>query len=273
MRNAFAAVLDGLRFRPSVWLVCGLGWVLYGAFSARGIPYIIYHVGDTSYRQQLLDGVLPGALPGSLVAPYPLFGAIFMVALGGLVVGNEYRWGTIGTLLVQRPSRTALLLAQAAALAIVTLATALLYSVVNGLAAVAIAQAEGASLTMPGALPLLAALGGAWLIAFVYAMIGMFAAHLFRSAIAAIVTALVLVVGIENTVGLLAGFAPGLRVMQYLLPGPSGGAIASALGAPEGTPGLVAIAPVGAAIAVLLVWAMLCITGSATVLRNRDITA
>lgn len=273
MRDATAAVLYGLRHRPGVWLVCGLGWILYGTFSAKGIPLIVYLAGDASFRDQLLPALLPAALPATILGAYPLFGAIFMVTLGGLVIGNEYRWGTVGTLLVQRPSRTTLAAGQAAALGVVTLVTTLGYAVANAVTAVVIAEAVGASTALPAPLPMLGALAGSWLIAFVYAMIGAFVAHLFRSAIAAVGAAIVLVIVLENVVGLLAGFVPAMWAVQYVLPGPSGGALASVLGAPEGTPGLVAVAPAGVAIVVLLAWATLCVAGSVRLLRARDVTA
>jgi len=78
----------------------------------------------------------------------------------------------------------------------------------------------------------------------------------------------------ENVVGLLAGLVPALRVVRYLLPGPSGGALAVALWASGSTPG-VAVAPAWAAVTVLVGWAVLGVWGSvrccdgATSPRNR----
>ncbi|WP_300009585.1 hypothetical protein [Pseudonocardia sp.] len=272
MTDAIRAVLFGMRYRPGVWLVCGLGWIVYGTFSAKIVPLIIYLTGDPSFRDQLLPTLLPDAIPATVLGAYPLFGAIFMVALGGLVIGNEYRWGTIGTLLVQRASRTEVALSQAAALGVVTFVTSVGYAVVNTVVSLVIAAALGASTALPAALPLLGAVAGSWLIAFVYAMIGGAVAHLFRSAIAAVGAAIVLVIVVENVLGLLAGFLPGVRWVQAILPGPSGGALAAAAGAPAGTPGLVAVAPVGVGIAVLLGWIVVCVGCSVALVRIRDVT-
>lgn len=96
MSDTIRGVLYGMRLRPGVWLVCVLGWIVYGTFSAKVVPLIIDLAGDPSYRDLLLPGLLPAATPGTVLGAYPLFGAVFMVALGGLVVGNEYRWGTVG---------------------------------------------------------------------------------------------------------------------------------------------------------------------------------
>lgn len=271
MSAALRGVLYGMRYRPGVWVVCGLGWIVYGTFNAKIVPLIIHLTGDPSYRDLLLPGLLPAATPATVLGAYPLFGAVFMVALGGLVVGNEYRWGTVGTLLVQGPSRAQVALAQAAALGIVTLLTAVGYAVVNVVVSLVLAAALGASTALPPALPFLGAVAGSWLIASVYALIGAVAAHLFRSATAAIGAAVVLVIVVENVLGLLAGFLPVLRWVQAVLPGPSGGALAFAAGAPSGTPGLVAVAPVGMGIAVLVGWIVVCLGCCVGLVRNRDV--
>lgn len=78
---------------------------------------------------------------------------------------------------------------------------------------------------------------------------------------------------LENVVGLLAALVPALRVVRYLLPGPSGGALAVALWASGSTPGVVAVAPAWAAVTVLVGWAVLGVWGSVTVLRRCDVTA
>ncbi len=268
MNAALRGVLFGMRYRPGVWLVCGLGWIVYGTFSAKVVPLIIHLTGDPSYRDLLLPGLLPAATPGAVLGAYPLFGAVFMVALGGLVVGNEYRWGTFRTLLVQGPSRAEVALAQAAVLGIVAFVTAVGYAVVNVVVAAGIAAALGASTALPPALPLLGAVVGSWLIASVYALIGAVAAHLFRGPMASIGAAIVLVIVVENALGLLSGLLPAVRWVQAVLPGPSGGALAVEAG--SDTPGLVAVAPVGAGIAVLLGWIAVCLAGCVALVRYRD---
>ncbi len=271
MTAAVRGVLYGMRYRPAVLLVCGLGWIVYGTFNAKVVPLIIHLTGDPSYRDLLLPGLLPAAAPASVLGAYPLFGAIFMVLLGGLVVGNEYRWGTVGTLLVQGPSRAEVALAQAAALAVVTLLTTVGYAVGNVVVSLVIATSLGTSTELPPALPLLGAVAGSWLIATVYALIGAAAAHLFRSAITGVGAAVVLVIVVENMLGLLAGFLPAIRWVQAVLPGPSGGALATAAGAAPGTPGLVAVTPVGVGITVLVGWVVVCVAGSVALVRTRDV--
>ncbi|MEK8104812.1 hypothetical protein NKG94_05710 [Micromonospora sp. M12] len=95
------------RKRPAVWTVT-LTWVALALVFGVGVPYLVHLAlaGDPKQADDaasLLDAVLPGQLVPTGIGLFPLFGGAIVVILGAVVVGNEYRWGTLNLIFTQRP--------------------------------------------------------------------------------------------------------------------------------------------------------------------------
>ena len=60
-------------------------------------------------RRQLLASTLPDQLVANMLGGFPVFAGALALVFGALVFGSEYGWGTVKTLLTQRPGRGAVL--------------------------------------------------------------------------------------------------------------------------------------------------------------------
>ncbi|MCO1656620.1 ABC transporter permease subunit [Pseudonocardia humida] len=271
-----AVHLGAMLRRRATWWACG-AWVVAGPFFGLVVLYLVVSLGGIPEpaASQVLAGLLPPALPGTVASGYVPYAAPYLLVLGAVLVGNEYRWGTVAVLLVQRPGRARLVLAQALALVVVVGAAVLAeYAVAAGVSAT-IAALEGAGATGPPGGALLASLAACWLAGSVFALVGVLLAHALRSPAGAIGVGLVWVLVVETAVRGLLAVLPGVGWVQDLLLGPAVGTLAVALGAPA-VDASFGVGPGGdpvAAVAVLLGWAVLAVGLSALLVRRRDVPA
>lgn len=279
MIASIRAALYADRKRPAVWSVGGTWLVLALAFGL-GIPYLVYRtlLGDPAQAeaaQELLAAVLPGQLVTTGIGLFPLFGGAIVVILGALVIGNEYRWGTLHLIFTQRPRRTQVVGGQAVALVLIALGLVVATFAAMAAATALLAAVEGRPVSWPGAGALLRAVGAAWLICAAHASLGFFLAVLFRSSATAIAVGLVWTLVIENAVSGLALVLAPFEVVQKLLLAPSSGALAGALGARSqfegGTPGVVEAANGWLPAGVLAAYLVLTIGGTLWVTGRRDV--
>src|SRR5256712_9922338 len=107
-------------------------WILFGILLLTLLPlvyvltYVLLSNPPPNFRSQvpariLKREVFPENLIPNVLAFSSTIGAAIMIILGGLSTASEYGWLTIQTILIQKPSRTAVLLGKLAMLAIVTL--------------------------------------------------------------------------------------------------------------------------------------------------------
>ncbi|SCF16673.1 ABC-type transport system involved in multi-copper enzyme maturation, permease component [Micromonospora coriariae] len=247
------------RKRPAVWTVT-LTWIVLALAFGVGVPYLVHLAlaGDpkqAASAASLLDAVLPGQLVTTGIGLFPLFGGAIVVILGALVVGNEYRWGTLNLIFTQRPRRAQVLAGHAVALCALTLLlVALTFAALAGVTAL-LALIEGRGLRWPATSDLAGAVGAAWLICGAHASVGYFLAIVFRSTATAIAVGLVWTLVLENAISGLALVLSPLEMVQKLLLAPSSGALAGALGARSqfdgGTPGVIESSGAGLPAAVL----------------------
>lgn len=279
MIASIRAALYADRRRPAVWSIGGTWLVLALAFGL-GIPYLVYRtlVDDPAQAEaarELLAVVLPGQLVATGIGLFPLFGGAIVVILGALLIGNEYRWGTLALIFTQRPRRTQVIGGHAVALVLITLALVVATFVAMAAATALLAVVEGRPVSWPGAGSLARAVGAAWLICAAHASLGFFLATLFRSSATAIAVGLVWTLVIENAVSGLALVLTPFEVVQKLLLAPSSGALAGALGAPSqfegGTPGVVAASNGWLPAVVLFAYLVLTISGALWVTGRRDV--
>lgn len=271
------AELFATRRRPATWVLGGL-WPAMGVVFGMLVPFIVYETLGPSRsgdRAKLLATFGPHGFAAAGAGLYPMFGSAMMLLLGTVAVGGEYRWGTLGTLLTQRPSRTATVLAKWAAVAVTSLGVVVaLFAALAAVAAV-LAVALGRPVRWPDAGTVLGAVGTSWLVTLAALSVGMFLAVLFRGTGAAIGVGLVWLLALENAVAQLAGLVHGAGWVRRLLIGPNAGSLATALGAPAqndgGTPGVISVSPPWLAVTVLAAYVVLFTALSVLLVRRRDV--
>lgn len=260
-----------LSRRPAIWILVAIFWL--GVLIAGYFFWFLY----IQLLQRSNPGTPPPDLGNSFLVPSALltnvipnvrtFGAPIGIILGTLLVGGEYSWGTLKTILTQRPGRLALLGGKFLGLAVFVLILsvgALLLAYIVSLITALIIGASGAP---PSALELLKGLGAAWLIMAVWATFGAALATIFRSSALAIGIGLVYTLVVETAVSGVAAFLTQFGSLERALPGANGGFIADALGG-NSAPGAVSA---GQAVAVLITYVAVFVAISALVTRQRDV--
>jgi ABC-type transport system involved in multi-copper enzyme maturation permease subunit len=210
MTRSVAAELLVLRKRLSTWILLAI-WTLLALVFAYVVPYITYLNGAS--REPLTD-LLPRNLVGTLMAGFPFFGGVLALQLGVLALGSEYGWGTLKTLLTQRPGRLRMFAAKLFALGAALVPFVLVVFVLGALASYAIALREGADAAWPSAWLVLRGLGAGWLILAVWAAFGVMLAVLSRGTSLAIGIGILYSLVIE---GLLSALATQVSLVDRLV--------------------------------------------------------
>jgi ABC-type transport system involved in multi-copper enzyme maturation permease subunit len=241
-----SAELLKLRKRPAIWVLAGV-WLALLTFFGYLLPYLGYLTGDSSApRSGALADTLPANLVGNAVAGYALFGGAIVMILGALVAGSEYGWGTIKTVLTQRPGRASVYAGSLVALAAALLALVLVSFGLSAVASAVIANAESLPLTWPAATDVLTGIAAGWLILGMWCLFGVLLGTLTRGTAMAIGLGLVWALVVENLVRASSAVLDVLVTVQQGLPGVNAGSLVAALGTRgegqgDGTPG---VAPV-----------------------------
>ena len=208
MIRSVSAELLVLRKRAATWILLGI-WTFLGVFFAYIIPYAL----DPGSAPGGLEQFLPGSLSGTLLSGFPFFGGVFALMLGVFALGSEYSWGTLKTLLIQRPGRLRILTAKLAALGIVLIPFVLSLFAAGAITSVVIAQIEGASSSFPSAWLIVRALGAGWLILAAWASLGVLLGVVTRGTSLAIGIGILYALVIE---GLLSAFVDSVSVLEPL---------------------------------------------------------
>ena len=284
MTGSFAAEILKLSKRATTWVLLGLSLVLLELF-AYALPYISYLTGDQNTategltRQQVLAGVLPDQLIPNTIGGFPVFTGALALIFGGLAVGGEYGWGTLKTILTQRPSRLRVYAGKLLALAAMVLAGVLIMFAVGALTSGVIATIESKPLDFPAAAEFARGLGGAWLILTTWCAFGALLGFVFRSVALPVGVGAVWVLGIEGLISGVAGsLLPSLQGLRDLLPGVNAGSVVWTLtslagGNPdEVAPGVTdAVSGTRGAVTLAAYLAAFAVAG-ALLLRRRDVT-
>jgi ABC-2 type transport system permease protein len=280
MSGSYVAELVKLRKRSTTWVLFGTAMVLSMTFGYL-IPYLGYVSGDDNIqtqgvpRAQVLADMLPGGVVGNAMGGFPVFAGALALVLGALLVGSEYGWGTVRTVLTQGPNRFTVLAAQLAALVTVLAGWVLGNFTASGIASTAIALAEGESMNWPGPVSLLTGAGAGLLVLTTWAMVGAVLALVLRGVALPIGLGVVWVLGIEALfVGVAGSVLPELDVVTHLLPGVNAGslvyaALGSALG--DAPPGVTDAVSGTRALVTLFGYLLVAGVLAATTVRRRDV--
>jgi len=221
-----------------------------------------------------LAGLYPADFTNNALQIAFALGALVAIVVGAIGFGSEYGWGTIKTLLSQRPGRLANLAGRLATLGACMAILTLAIFGASAIGSLAAALLQGQPIVWPGASTVAGAVGGIWLIYSTYALLGAGLGVVFRQAAAAVAISLIYLVVVERVVvQRLAdvGWPPGVNagklfigvnataLVQLLDTAPAPHAPAPAVGA-------------GQAVLVLSAYALLFIVVAAGLVWRRDVT-
>ncbi|HEX2302868.1 MAG TPA: ABC transporter permease subunit [Gaiella sp.] len=210
MIGSVRAELLLMQKRASTWILLGI-WVALALMFAYVVAYVTYLNGS---GREPLEVLLPQSLVGTLLAGFPFFGGVLALMLGVLTFGSDYGWGTLKTVLTQRPGRLEVFVARVLALAVALVPFVLVVFGLGALASLAIAVREGADIAWPEPGLLLAGMLAGWLLLAVWAALGVLLAVLSRG------TALATGIGILYALvveGLLSALASQVSVLDRLV--------------------------------------------------------
>jgi ABC-2 type transport system permease protein len=273
MWGSIHAELTKLRRRPATWLLLAVALGL-GLTFTYAVPYagLSGAAEGAPNSARGLAAILPSQLVGNSLGGLPVFMGAIALILGVLATGGEYGWGTWKTVLSQGPSRLEVYGAKLAAIAIATLAGTLAIFAAGAMTSMAIASSEGASMTWPGAGDLVVGIAAGWLIATMWACLGVLLAVALRGVALPIGLGLVWMLAVQN---LLASIAAPLLAwvadLQKALPGPNAGSLVADLGSRTDTPGVAELVSPGQAALVVAAYLVAFAALGGLLLRRRDI--
>jgi ABC-type transport system involved in multi-copper enzyme maturation permease subunit len=275
------AELFALVRRPAAWTILAAAAVLNQVFSYL-VPYLSYRSGEPSEvadglpPEQLLASTLPDQLVPNTLGGFPVFAGALALAFGALTFGSDYGWGTVKTLLSQRPGRVDVILGKFLALLVSVAAAVLVLFGLSALSSVGIALAEGASTTFPSAGHLLGGVAGGALVMTMWASVGAALGVLLRGVALPIGLGIVWALGVENLVSAMADtMLSGLAPLRDVLPGVNAGSLVAAITPErigEAAPGVSSAVAEGRALATLAAYVVGSVLVSAILYRRRDVS-
>ncbi|MDX6250679.1 MAG: type transport system permease protein [Kribbellaceae bacterium] len=281
MIGSYRAELLKLRKRSAVWVLFAAGLVLSLIFGYL-LPYLGYVTGDDNQqtdgipRAEVLRGVLPERVMDNTIGGFPVFAGALALVLGAIVVGGEYTWGTLKTILTQRPGRGALLGGQLLGLLTAIAVWVLGIFVACALCSVGIAAAEGTPMNWPGPLELLQGLAGGWLVLTMWCLAGAVLAVAFRNVALPIGFGVVWILGIEALLaGVVSSLLPDLEFLSDAMPGANAGALVfsvTGMAATDAPPGVRDAVGGERALLTLLAYTLVFVALAVVTTRRRDVT-
>lgn len=280
MAASFFFELLKLRKRAALWV---LGAIM--VFMVAFFDYFQFYSAVVSLEEEGSDPtgqitnveafkeyLLPASITVNVAGLLSFFGGPIALILGALAAGSEYGWGTLKTVLTQRPGRLNVLGGKLLAVGVVLVVFSLLALGTGAISSYVVAQLLEETVEWPAVGNILKGLGVTWLIMGAWTSVGIFFSMLFRGTALAIGLGLVYGLVIEN---LIFGFSDQSRIIEAItkvLLIPNGGDLANSLGnappnfsSPDPADPTQAALILGGYVVVLLVVAAL-------LLRQRDVT-
>lgn len=280
MPDIIRAELFKLGKRPAVWVLFAAAAVLNQVFGYL-VPYLSYVNGDAQSfganvsRQDVLASTLPDQLVANTIGGFPVFAGALALVLGALMFGGEYGWGTVKTMLTQRPGRISVLGGQLVALGIAVLVGVTTLFVLGAGTSTVIALSEDQSARWPSIAVLAEGLGIGWLVLGMWATLGAVLGAVLRGVALPIGLGVVWVLGVENLVSAMASSVlSALQPLRDVLPGVNAGSLVAAA-MPERVidppPGVTASVAEPRALITLVCYVGLCAVAAGWAARRRDV--
>lgn len=295
MAASFTAEMLKLRKRPATWVLATIFFVavlVLGYVFVYGFLIALYNTdgpvaegpvgnggaragaspGSAPDREEMMSNLLPESLPSSLVSGSSGLGGPLALILGALSVGSEYGWGTLKTVLTQRPGRSRVLWGKLSALGVTLVAFALAALAAGLVGSYGVALLEGLRSGLPPLGELAWATGALWLILMAWAVLGAFLAVLFRGSSLAVGLGLVYALVLENIVVGLPVRSETFDAARQMLLGRSSSSLATSFDPPaQGTFGAAATLDPGPATLVLVAYVVGLSVLATLVLCTRDV--
>lgn len=279
--NVTRAELFKLVRRPAAWTLLAAAAVLSQVFGYL-IPYLSFAGGGSgpmegASKESILASTLPNQLVANTLGGFPVFAGALALVFGALVFGSEYGWGTVKTVLTQRPSRVAVIVGQFVALAVSVAVGVLILFVLGSVSSTAIALAQDRSAAFPSFGSLIGGYGAGLAIMLMWAALGAVLGVLLRGVALPIGLGVVWVLGVENLIaGVSSSVLTALQPLRDVLPGVNAGSLASAvmptrpLGV-ESPPGVESYVGDGRALITVACYVLVCLIVALMTYRRRDV--
>lgn len=279
--NVSRAELFKLVRRPAAWTLLAAAAVLSQVFGYL-VPYLSYAGSGSgpmegASQASILASTLPDQLVANTLGGFPVFAGALALVFGALVLGSEYGWGTVKTVLTQRPGRVAVLAGQTVALAVAVAVGVLILFVLGAASSVAIALGENQSVDFPSVIDLLSGYGAGFAIMMMWACLGGVLGVVLRGVALPIGLGVVWVLGVENLIsGVADSVLTALQPLRDVLPGVNAGSLASAVmpTRPPGVdspPGVTTSVADGRALVTVLCYVAVCLAVALWTSSHRDV--
>lgn len=279
--NVARAELFKLVRRPAAWTLLAASAVLSQVFGYL-IPYLSYAGGDSgpmegASKESILASTLPDQLVSNTLGGFPVFAGALALVFGALVFGGEYGWGTVKTVLTQRPGRAAAMVGQFVALAVAVAFGVVILFALGAVSSTAIAMAQDRSIDFPSFVDLSAGYGAGLAIMLMWASLGALLGVVLRGVALPIGLGVVWVLGVENLVtGVSSSVLTALQPLRDVLPGVNAGSLASAVmpTRPPGIdapPGVSSYVSDGRALVTVACYVAVCLVAAMLTYRRRDV--
>jgi ABC-type transport system involved in multi-copper enzyme maturation permease subunit len=264
------------RKRWANWILIGilLAWILLLIYL---ILFLVVELQPQSIQGPVPASVLkrrlfPENFVPSVLSAGSSIGVAIMLIFGALSTASEFGWLTVQTILIQKPTRTAVLGGKLLTLGVATLLVSVLAFAAAALASYAAVTLDGNSSAWPTWEVMFKAFGALLLQLAVWTAFGTFLGIAFRSTAAAIGGGLTYLFVGEALLGSLFRNTSGVKEVLKFLPGINGGAINAAFPVTIRDAGAsTQLVSAGRGVITLLVYMVLFITLSLLIFRRRDV--
>jgi ABC-2 type transport system permease protein len=273
MLASFSAEILKLFKRPTAWVLLIVALVLSQVFNYL-VPYAGYLTAENERAaEQILESTMPENLISNSIGGFPLFAGALALTLCAILVGSEYGFGTLKTMLIQRPRRLSFYAGELLALAVAVLAIVLSIFTFGALTSYAIAASQSESIDWPSLAELARGVASGWLILITWCLLGVMLAFVFRGMALPIGLGVVWILGVENLiVNVAAALLDFAETLQKALPGVNAGSLVSALGGGNDTPGVNTVVDGTQATLVLIAYVVVFALIAGFALQRRDVT-
>ena len=276
MIASFRAEKLKARKRWANWILIGilLAWILLLTYLTL---FLVVTLSPKSIQGPVPAGLLKRRLFPENFVPTVLgaagtIGAAIMLIFGALSTASEFGWLTVQTILIQKPTRAAVLLGKFLALAGATLLIAILVFGAAALASFAAVTLDGSSSSWPAWEVMLKGFGALLLQLTIWAAFGAFLGIAFRSTAAAIGGGLTYLFVGEALLGGLLRNTPIVKDVLRFLPGINGDAINAAFPLTiRDSAGQTQLVSAGRGVITLLVYLVVFTVLSLLIFQRRDV--
>jgi ABC-2 type transport system permease protein len=265
-----------IRKRWANWILVAilLAWIVLLTYLTL---YLVVRLSPHSIQGPVPASVLkrrlfPENFVPTLLNAAESIGAAIMLIFGALSTASEYGWLTAQTILIQKPTRSAVLGGKLLGIGITTVLVSLAMLGITALASYVVVTVDNSSSAWPSWEVTLKAFGALVLELAVWTSLGAFLGIAFRSAAAAIGGGLVYLFVVETLLGNLFRTTPVVKEILKFLPGVNAGAINTTfpltIRQPDVTTQLVGA---GRGVVTLLLYLAIFTVSSLLIFRERDV--